>query len=247
MTRTPSARKNTLPVMLALDTSTRTLGLALYNGYQVLSESIWTSHDHHTIELAPAVAEAMQKCGVSAGDLSALAVATGPGSFTGLRIGLALAKGIAVARHLPLIGIPTLDALAAAQPCLDIPMAAILRAGRGRLAVGWYHVREDHWQPMASEGKGRQFVVLTPDELMNQLQTATLICGELTEEERLLFEHKRKTAVLASPAQSLRRPAFLAELAWQRWQSGQVDNPATLSPIYLHYNAPIPDNALNQP
>jgi tRNA threonylcarbamoyladenosine biosynthesis protein TsaB len=245
--RTPSTRRSTSTILLALDTSTRTLGVALYNGTQVLSESIWTSHDHHTIELAPAVAEAMQKCGVSATDLGALAVATGPGSFTGLRIGLALAKGIAIVRRLPLIGIPTLDALAAAQPCLNIPMAAILRAGRGRLAVGWYQVSEDRWQPMRNGDKERQIAVLTPNNLVEQLKTTTLICGELTEEERLLFEHKRKNVVLASPAQSLRRPAFLAELAWQRWQSGQVDDPASLSPIYLHYNAPIPDNPLLQP
>ena len=58
----------------------------------------------------------------------------GPGSFTGLRIGLALAKGMALARHLPVIGVPTLDILAAAQPVREENLVAILLAGRGRLA-----------------------------------------------------------------------------------------------------------------
>lgn len=66
------------------------------------------------------------------------------------------------------------------------------------------------------------------------------MCGELDEEERRLFSRQRKLIQLASPARSLRRPGFLAELAWRRWQAGKVDNPATLSPTYLHHNEPIP-------
>lgn len=220
--------------LLALDTSTRNVGLALYNGAQVLTEVVWTSQDYHTVELAPAVSEALEKTGVGTGGISALAVALGPGSFTGLRIGLALAKGLAMVRRLPLIGVPTLDALAAAQPRLDTPMAAVLRAGRGRLAVSWYQVKGDSWQAT------KKTEILASDELIQKIQMPTLVCGELTEEERELFKKICPHAVLASPAQSLRRPAFLAELAWQRWQAGKTDDPATLAPIYLHHNEPIP-------
>lgn len=227
-------------LLLALDTSTRTIGLALYDGVQVLCESVWISQDHHTVELAPAVAEALGKSGLTYSAIGALAVSLGPGSFTGLRIGLALAKGLAIVRHLPLVGIPTLDALAAAQPVLDMPMAAVLRAGRGRLAVGWYQSQNLTWQPIQSEDKHNLVEVLTPQDLAQQIKTTTLVCGELTEEERQLFERKRKLVILASPARSLRRPSYLAELAWKRWQEGQIDDPATLAPIYLHYNAPIP-------
>ena len=127
-------------MVLALDTSTRTVGLALYDGVQVLSEAVWTSNDYHTVELAPAIAETFQKTGLDAGALGALAVALGPGSFTGLRVGLALAKGLALARKLPLVGIPTLDILAAAQPLLrraePVHLAAVLRAGRAPVGMG---------------------------------------------------------------------------------------------------------------
>lgn len=222
-------------MLLALDTSTRTVGVALYDGVQVLSESVWNSKDYHTVELAPAVAETLSKSGATIADLQALVVALGPGSFTGLRIGLALAKGIALVRHLPLIGIPTLDVLAAAQPLDDVPLAAVLRAGRGRLAVGWYEANNNTWHPAGD------IEILTPEELAQRIQFPTHVCGELEEEERRLLGRKRKTVILASPAQSLRRPAFLAELGWRRWQQEDVDDPATLAPFYLHYNEPIPE------
>jgi tRNA threonylcarbamoyladenosine biosynthesis protein TsaB len=125
-------------ILLAIDTSTRYIGLALFDGSQVLAEIIWNSTDHHTVELAPAVQDMLLRVHVTIQSIQAIGVAIGPGSFTGLRIGLAFAKGIALVQHIPLIGIPSLDILAAAQPPFRLPMAAALRAGRGRLAVGWY-------------------------------------------------------------------------------------------------------------
>jgi tRNA threonylcarbamoyladenosine biosynthesis protein TsaB len=229
-------------VLLALDTSTRVVGVALYDGSQVASETVWMSHNNHTIELAPAVAEGLRRAGVSTRELEAVGVATGPGSFTGLRIGMALAKGIALAQRLPIVGVPTLDVLAAAQPVLDTDLAAVLLAGRGRLAVGWYKAVEDAHGRMnrAWQATGENSV-LTLDEFSRRIQQPTWVCGELSAEDRRLLARKRKNVILASPAQSLRRPSFLAELAWRRWQAGQVDDPARLSPRYLHYNEPIPE------
>ncbi len=121
-------------MLLAVDTSTRWIGLALYDGSQVLAEDVWQSQNHHTVELAPAVASLLRRTESGAAGLSALAVALGPGSFTSLRIGLGLVKGMALALHLPLIGVPTLDILAASQPVQDWPLATVLQAGRGRIA-----------------------------------------------------------------------------------------------------------------
>jgi tRNA threonylcarbamoyladenosine biosynthesis protein TsaB len=221
-------------MLLALDTSTRMIGLALYDGFQILSESIWQSHDYHTVELAPAVADLLARCDVKATDLRVLAVALGPGSFTGLRIGLALAKGMALAGRLPLVGVPSLDVLAAAQPVRQEALVAVLRAGRGRLAVGWYTALDGAWYSREPAS------VLTAAELSERIQEPTLVCGELGEEEQRLLARKRKNVILAPAAQSLRRPAWLAELAWKRWLMGRVDDPNTLAPIYLHYSVPIP-------
>jgi len=221
-------------MLLALDTSTRTASVALYDGTQVLAETSWTSRDYHTSEMAPVIQQALERTGMAQANLQALGVAIGPGSFTGLRIGLALAKGMALAKRIPLIGIPTLDILAAAQPALDLPLLAVLQAGRGRLAVGSYTLAEGAWQA------NNDLRVMEVEALSHSIQKPTLVCGELTEAQRHLLARKRKNVILASPAQALRRAGYLAELAWKRFQAGQVDDPATLAPIYLHIGEPIP-------
>jgi tRNA threonylcarbamoyladenosine biosynthesis protein TsaB len=221
-------------MLLAIDTSTNQMGLALYDGAQVIGELLWRSRHYHTVELAPAVADLFVRSGLKMNAIQALGVALGPGSFTSLRVGLAFVKGLALARHLPVIGIPTLDIVAAAQEVRDLPLVAVLQAGRGRLARSWYEVRENGWQ---SKGPAQ---VTTADELAESIQKPTIVCGELTADERQRLARKRVNVVLPSPAACVRRPAVLAELAWERWQAGAQDDAASLAPIYLYVADPIP-------
>jgi tRNA threonylcarbamoyladenosine biosynthesis protein TsaB len=220
-------------MLLAVDTSTSQVGLALYDGAQVIGEFAWRSSQRHTVELAPAISDLLARCGLTMEDISVLGVALGPGSFTSLRVGLSLVKGIALARHVPLVGIPTLDILARAQPASRLPLAVVLPAGRGRLALGWYKSSKNGWQ---ARGPAR---VATVDALMDEIENPALVCGELTSEERQKMSEKAYVH-LASPARSVRRPAILAELAWARWQEGKIDNEASLAPIYLHVAESIP-------
>jgi tRNA threonylcarbamoyladenosine biosynthesis protein TsaB len=220
-------------MLLAVDTSTAQMGLAIYDGSQVISEYAWRSNQRHTVELAPAISELLRRCGLTMEDVHALGVALGPGSFTSLRVGLSLMKGLALSRHLPLVGIPTLDILAAAQPLSRLPLAAAIQAGRGRLALGWYKRSKNSWQ---AKGPAR---VVTVEALIEEVQRPVLVCGEFTSGERKKLSVKPEIH-LASPARSVRRPAVLAELAWTRWQTGSVDDEATLAPIYLHIAEPIP-------
>lgn len=222
-------------MILAIDTATRQIGIGLYDGSQVQAEMIWRSNNYHTVELAPAIYSMFARVNVSTQNLSAVGVSIGPGSFTGLRIGLALAKGMAYPYAIPIIGIGSLDILAAAQPQRSEPMAAVLQAGRGRLAVGWYSSQDGAWN---ADG---ELQIYTPEELSASIQSPTYICGELNEDERRLLARKRVNIILASPANSLRRPSFLAELAWMRLQKGEVSDPAALSPVYLHHHDPIPE------
>jgi tRNA threonylcarbamoyladenosine biosynthesis protein TsaB len=215
-------------MLLAIDTSTAQIGLALYDGTSVPGEFVWHSGLHHTQELAPALAELLRRVGIKINAVDALGVALGPGSFTSLRVGLAFAKGLALARRLPLVGIPTLDVVAAAVPVSDCRLAAVLQAGRGRLALAWYKPSAGRWQ---AEGPAK---VTTAEELSEKIRKPTLICGELNEEERHRLGRKFKNVSIASPAQCVRRPGLLAEQAWVRWQAGKTDSPAALAPIYLH-------------
>jgi len=214
-------------MLLAVDTSSSQLGLALYDGAQVIAESMWTSHARHTVELAPALAELFQRTGVKMDAIRALGVALGPGSFTSLRVGLAFVKGLALARNLPLIGIQTLDLVAASQPLSGLPMAAVVPAGRVRLAVGWYNAVDPARQAEGSP------VSLTAEALSVSIVEPALVCGEMSAVERQVFE-KNSYVTLPSPARCVRRPALLAELAYVRWQAGESDELAALAPIYLH-------------
>ena len=214
-------------MLLAVDTSSSQLGLALYDGAQVVAEAMWTSRARHTVELAPALAELFQRTGVKMDDLTALGVALGPGSFTSLRVGLAFVKGLALARSLPLIGIQTLDWVAASQPPTRLPLAAIVPAGRTRLAVGWYHATENGRQAAGSPA------AMTAEDLSASIVESTLVCGEMSPDERQTLE-KNSFVTLPSPAQSVRRPGLLAEMAYTRWQATAGDDLAALAPVYLH-------------
>ncbi|MBI5351249.1 MAG: tRNA (adenosine(37)-N6)-threonylcarbamoyltransferase complex dimerization subunit type 1 TsaB [Chloroflexi bacterium] len=215
-------------MLLAIDTSTAQVGLALYDGTQVIGEMTWTTRQHHTTELAPALSGLLKRSGVSMDMVSALGVAIGPGSFTSLRVGLSLIKGIALARRLPVIGIKTLDVIAAAQPVGKYPLVTAVRAGRARVALGWYQNLKNEWQ---SQGEIRGATV---DELSDEIESPTYVAGEFTSEERGRLARKRVNVLLASPVRCVRRPSILAELAWARWQDNQVDDAALLAPIYLH-------------
>jgi tRNA threonylcarbamoyladenosine biosynthesis protein TsaB len=220
-------------MLLSIDTSTSQSGLALYDGAQVLAELLWHSRAHHTKELAPALAGLLERTGAKVDEIKAVGVAIGPGSFTSLRVGLSFAKGLCLARKLPIVGIPTLDIVAAAQPISKVQLAVVLQAGRGRLALVWYQWSGSGWQ-----AKGEP-AVTNVDALAESIQSPAIVCGEITADERQRLR-KNKNALLASPAACARRPGILAELAWRRWQSGKTDNAASLAPIYLHVAEPIP-------
>ena len=87
-------------MILAIDTATRWAGLALHDGTAVIAEHGWRCLNNHTIEMTPAIDDMLKQAGVEPADLSGIAVAIGPGSYTGLRVGLALAKGLALANGL---------------------------------------------------------------------------------------------------------------------------------------------------
>lgn len=220
--------------LLAIDSSTRVGGLALYDGDRVLYEAIWQRQDSRGADLAPGIREAFARTGLNVKDLAAIGIAIGPGSYTGLRISLALAKGLVLANGLGLIAVPTLDIVAAGVPVQDKPLAAVLQAGRGRLAVSRYREKKGSWQ---AEGNAS---LMTASELEETINKPTIVCGELYEEDRRVLGRKYKNAELATPAQCVRRPALLAELAWARWLAGDRDEVAGLAPVYLKAAETVP-------
>jgi len=220
-------------MIFAVDTSTSLVGLALFDGTQIIGEMNWQTKNHHTVELAPAIDYLFSRSGIQTKDLKACAVALGPGSFTSLRIGLSLIKGLALSLRLPIIGIPTLDFLAQAQPAKNMPMIAVLQAGRSRFAVGKYKLKSSNW---IKDGDNS---ILTIDEIADSIEVPTYVCGELSAEDRQILNRKRRNVVLGHPVHCVRRASFLAAMAWKRFKVNDFDESNALSPIYLHVANPI--------
>jgi tRNA threonylcarbamoyladenosine biosynthesis protein TsaB len=216
-------------MILAIDTSTRFASLALYDGEMVCAEETWRSKNSHTVELVPSLVRMLERQGVSPCQLIGIAVALGPGSFTGLRIGLAVAKGFVLALGLPIVGIPTLDIIAHAHPWHGLQICTILQAGRGRICFAFYQWKRGRLERL-SEPR-----IATFSELCSEVFSLTLFCGEIDSQAAdFIRENLGELASVASPASSLRRAGYLAEMGWERLKRGESDDPASLSPIYLH-------------
>jgi len=218
-------------MLLALDTASRTLSLALHDGNRICAEMSWNTRNQHTVELLPAMRQLMERAEVTSADLTALAVSQGPGSFNGLRIGFSMAKGLALARNLPLISVPTLDIVAAAQPHFGGTLVAVIQVGRGRICRGSYRWSAGTWHSQ------NNLEIVSWQKLLDDVQSETIISGEIDSEAHAQIEGAIKAGVpiqLASPAFALRRAGFLAQIAWERWSEGASADARSAVPLYLH-------------
>ncbi len=213
-------------MLLAIDTATRSISLALHDGLSVSAESTWRTADHHTVELAPNTALLLKRAGISPAQLQGLAVALGPGSYTGLRIGLGLAKGLALANNLPLMGVPTFEILMRAQPPRAESVLAVLHAGRGRVSAARYR-----WSGQSWEADG-DVCVLDWITLAAEIVAPTFVCGEIDAAGNAALRKLAGRVTLAPPAQALRRAGWLAEIGWERLRQQRFDDPAILAPLY---------------
>ncbi|NLE75761.1 MAG: tRNA (adenosine(37)-N6)-threonylcarbamoyltransferase complex dimerization subunit type 1 TsaB [Chloroflexi bacterium] len=217
-------------LILGIDTATRVAGLAVGDAHRLWAEETWYSVDTHTVELAPRLDRMMRALGRTADDLSGVGVTLGPGSFTGLRIGLSVAKGLALSHGLPLVGIPTLDTLAWPHAGQRGPLWAVIQAGRGRLCAACYGRAADGLALV--EGP----LLVTLDELAGRLGEGAFVCGELEAEETAALRARLGSGLrLPRPAENLRRAGFLVELARRRLANGEADDVETLAPLYLQH------------
>jgi len=205
-------------MLLAIDTSTNVTGLACYEAGDVLGECVWHSGRDHTAQLLPQLTLLLRHVGRAPDAISAIGIALGPGSWSGLRVGMSTAKGLALARGLPIVGIGTLDALAYQHERRGVMVVPLIRLGRDRFA--------------APGAGGPRNVVLA--EICAEINGRALFCGDIDAEVReTLRQRLGDRALFPAPAANLRRPSYLAALAWQRLQAGEADDVATLEPIYL--------------
>lgn len=225
-------------MLLAIDTSTPQIGLALFNGHKVIAEQNWFSDRMHTVELAPAVVELLQRCGSSIEAVEGIGVAIGPGSFTSLRVGLSFVKGLSFARGIPVVGINSLDILANGVIInTSHPLYCALPAGRGRHARNRYIQNKKGKTLWRAAGEQK---IVTAEELARMIDEKCYLCADLSDDERVSISNNPLIELL-SPVFSVRRSAVLAYLAHYKLKAGGADDAFDLTPNYLHLANPIPD------
>ena len=221
-------------MLLAIDTATCLLGIALHDGDRLLAECTLVVDRSHSAVLAPMIKQIMERTGVTGDELTGLAVSVGPGSYTGLRIGVALAKGMAAARGLPLVPVTTLDTLAAGQGEAErsLPLLVTVPAGRNRIIWAPYHHVDGRWQASGEARLGNWATLIVASDETRQ------ITGEISVEGLREIRSAIDTGCgikLLPAAQRLRRAGYLAEIAWGRLRESGVNAfPADrVMPVYL--------------
>ena len=212
-------------MLLAIDTSTRYAGVALSDEERLLSCRSWYSSTNHTAQLMPAVSELLTSYGLTPRDLSGLAVALGPGGFSALRVGMSVAKGLAIAAQKPLLGVGTLDL--EALPCLEsgLPVCVLLDAGRREVVSACFGVNGQ---------RARDDLICPPEELLAEITQQTIFCGEgVLPWISLIKEKLGQLAVVVAHLSPVNRLWSLAEVGRQRLAAGESDDLTSLQPYYL--------------
>lgn len=224
-------------MLLAIDTATDVPSIALYDERGILGEVTWRTRENHTRSLMPEITRLMELVGANVTSISVVGVSTGPGSFTGLRIGLSAAKGLAYSLPAILLGVPTLDIAAYAARDTGLPVCAVMVIGRGRYAAALYE------STGGAPRRGSDYFFGAAQGIVDQVARVApcrfIVIGDVEAGARAqLREGLGERAVFVSAALAVRRAGFLAELAWRRFQAGERDDLQTLTPYYVPTLAP---------
>jgi tRNA threonylcarbamoyladenosine biosynthesis protein TsaB len=213
--------------LLAIDTSTRYAGIALARDGEVI-EHLWRSNQNHGTELLPAIERLLGDASADFSDIDRVGVATGPGGFSALRVGLATAKGLALPANLPIVGISTHDLEAMPSWPPSGPLVAVIDAGSSGLVWARYEPPGESAEVTLPPAHRRAAGVAPPERLADAMPTDARFCGEAVERLAGVVSADR----LLGEGPPTRRPADLATLAAARLDAGDADDPAALAPNY---------------
>jgi tRNA threonylcarbamoyladenosine biosynthesis protein TsaB len=218
------------PVILALETATLCGSVALVSQDRCLAEFSLQTGETHSRRLLAGVDWLLQETGIDWPIIDAVAVSLGPGSFTGLRIGLATAKGLVLAGGAKLIGVGTLDGLAAQLFAAgDILICPVLDARKKEVYCGFYKC-DDQGIPRLQG----QYLVISPDELCGRIDEPVVLLGDGATFYGGLFQEKLAHFLKVVPAQVyFPRAATIGLLALEKWQQEEFLDPAVAEPIYI--------------
>lgn len=217
------------PLILAIENSGMCGSVALTSGSHCIAEQSLLSKMTHSKRLLTSVQRLMEEAEVSWEEIDALAISLGPGSFTGLRIGLSSIKGLAMATGIPLIGISSLDALACQFTHVSMPICPILDARKHEVYTALYHPDKNGLIKRTSD-----YLVISPQNLIKQIDGPTLFIGDGVDVYGDLLREELGQRAFFAPAQlHFARAASIAFLALPFWQKKEFVDPADVAPLYV--------------
>ncbi len=215
-------------MVLAIDTSTRYGGTGLWRDGNLVASFSWRSAHNHTAELMPALDRVLGLAGVKIGELSAIGVALGPGGFSALRVGISVAKGLALGTGVPLLGVGTLEIEAYPYAATGLVLCSVLEAGREDVATALFQMSGSSWLKLRDED------ISTLERLVEDVPEGAFICGEGAIARYKFLKEQLGSRMLINELHSpATRLEALATLATERFNRGDVDDAATLQPRYL--------------
>jgi len=204
--------------ILAIETSGPVGGVALLEEEKLLGEWVFEHGMVHGRELAPSIARILHECGWTLHDLGLVAVDVGPGSYTGLRVGLATAKGLCLALGIPILGVVSLDAMAEAARGRGEVLCPLLDARWGQLYGAIY-----------SPHRVSEIFAEKPEACVARLPHDAVVFGDALERYGDLFRGRPSLgSEFARP-----RPAVVGRLASRDFAAGRRDDVDTIAPMYL--------------
>ncbi len=214
--------------ILSIETATKRMGVAIVDGGQLLSSYELLADYPHAVELPGAVTRCLAAARLPLAALDGIAIDIGPGSFTGLRIGLAFAKALAFASKKPLTGVASLDALAAGVPFAEGLVCPVLDARQQNVYVARYHMEQGQPKRVSAYLLGRL------EDLVPELKEPVVLLGDGCAVYREQLLARCPKARIAAPEFWLPAAATVARLGQVRLAKGELDDPAKLTPLYLY-------------
>jgi tRNA threonylcarbamoyladenosine biosynthesis protein TsaB len=216
------------PILLTIQTASPAGSVALSDGEHLLAEFNLDSRKTPTEWLLAAIDDLLVKTGLTKDSLDAIGIVRGPGAFTGLRVGLATAKGLALALGCPLVGVSSLQCLAMQLPFTQMPVCVMLDARKQEVYSGLYRWESGFPRAILEEQ------VVKPEKLLAEITSDTLFVGNGALVYRsLIVRQLASRAHFAPDFLSLPRAGAAAVLAHSEWQAGRTFSPDEMMPSYL--------------
>ena len=214
--------------VLAIDTSTSCLSVAIREEDGLIAECSSIASMKQEAFLMPMVDRCLKLVDLPIEAIDGFAVSLGPGSFTGLRIGVATMKGLAFALKRPIVGIPTLDVLAENISATTYQVLPILDAKRRQVYASIYKYSDKKLKRLTD------YLVIGLDELLKKIRCKTIFLGEGLKEYRDVINRKKKGLVIfAARDYWFPRASIVAKKGLDRLMAGKVDHSFDIVPLYL--------------